>query len=76
MVSFLGFALTTWPADTDWMHSNIFRRSHELGYAHTDGVITEAEMQRRRSQFRFENIKHDDEMVRFYKGIPDQVKLN
>ncbi|MCY3927862.1 MAG: hypothetical protein OXG81_06290, partial [Acidobacteria bacterium] len=35
--------------------------------------LTEAENELRRSQFRFENIKHDDETVRFYTGIPDQA---
>ena len=37
--------------------------------------LTEAENELRRSRFRFENIKHVDEMVRFYTGIPDQATL-
>ena len=37
--------------------------------------LTEAENKLRRSRFRFENIKYDDEMVRFYTGIPDQATL-
>ena len=37
--------------------------------------LTQAETELRRSQFRFEYIKHDDEMVRFYTGIPDHATL-
>lgn len=35
--------------------------------------VSEAENKLKRSLFRFENIKDDDEMVKFYTGIPDQA---
>ena len=37
--------------------------------------LAELRRELQRSLFRFENIKDDDEMVKFYTGIPDQVTL-
>ncbi|XP_065888295.1 uncharacterized protein [Dysidea avara] len=37
--------------------------------------LAELKSELQRSLFRFENIKDDDEMVKFYTGIPDQATL-
>ena len=37
--------------------------------------LAESERELRRALFCFENIKEDDEMVKFYSGVPDQATL-